>query len=123
MLMRLLKIKKNKTSKIKIILIKKKMPNAAIFIKILGSLFKTISLFGIFLVSFFSPLCSAFKFALIRSFDIIKIIKNKNRAIKIIIPNEVKFEMYEAIDCAGICSSENYLTIKMTALKFIIINI
>ena len=74
-------------------LIKKKMPNAARFTKILGSLFKIIALFEIFLLSLIPSCCFALKFALMRSFEIIKIIKNKNNAIKIIIPNEDKFEM------------------------------
>jgi hypothetical protein len=90
---RSLKIKKNKTSKIKIMNIRKKIPSAARLTKIFGSLFKIISLFPIFLLSFIPSCCLPFKFALTRSFEIIKIIRNKNNAINIIIPNEDKFEM------------------------------
>lgn len=93
MLIRSLKIKKNKASSIKIIIIKKKKLIAARFVKILGSLFNIMALLAKFLVSFMLSCCLPFLPALIRSFEIIKIKKNKNKAINIIIPNEVKFEI------------------------------
>jgi hypothetical protein len=92
-----LKIKKNKVSSIKIIINKKKKLIAAILVKISGSLFNiTVLNINVLLLPLFSFLSScslSFLPDLMRIFEIIKIIKNKNKATKTIIANAAKFEM------------------------------
>jgi hypothetical protein len=97
-LIRSFKIIKNKDSRIKIIKKIKKKNKDKRLTNIFGSFFKFIvrkdeegSSFKFFSVSLSSWLPSKFK--LIKTFEIINKIKNKNNETKIIIPNAVKLEM------------------------------